>query len=586
VKGNYIGPDATGNGSIVNSNGTSGVEITSSASNNTIGSSTAGEGNVISSNFVQGITIDTGATGNTVKGNYIGLKADGSGALSNGARGVWINGAASNTIGGTTSAERNVISGNWIGIVIGNSGANSNMAYGNYIGTNPAGTGGVPNTQGILLQSGVQNNVIGGTAAGQSNVIAYNTGEGVYLDSTGTTDNKISGNAIYSNLSLGIDIAPTGVGTGSGANNNKARPTITVLTANGVNYDITVTCTSGDTIEFFRVNNAAAPAVSPDPSGSGEGYLYLGKCIDNGACSGPYVSGATDANVGAGTVKITLTASGVTGGDYVTASATDATNGTSEFAANVQALVTYTISGTVYTDDTASATVGAGKTVRLLKDGASEGTAVTAAGGTYSITPATLAASDAIMVYIEGDATYKGSAVTISNGASLANLNIYGDHSIITRFDNGAGSLNNANMSTALGGYSNAGIEWSVPAGVLTCNAGTILNIPSGYTFAPGANTSLDSIKILGTFTGGSYSHNVTLDFIQSATTSTVNAGTSTITVGRSFTADGTVSETGFNSATLILTGTGGLNYTNLLTYWFNGFNNLTVGQSGNTTTL
>lgn len=162
-----------------------------------------------------------------------------------------------------------------------------------------------------------------------------------------------------------------------------------------------------------------------------------------------------------------------------------------------------TISGTVYIDDTAATNVGSGKTIRLLKNGASAGTNVTAVGGTYSIT-ATLAAGDAILVYIEGDATYKGSVITISNGASLAGLNIYGDHSIITRFDNGAGSLTSANLSTALGAYSGTDIEYTVPSGVLTAVTGTTLHVPASHTFAPGANTSLAGAKILGTFNGGS----------------------------------------------------------------------------------
>ncbi|MFC1576308.1 DUF2341 domain-containing protein, partial [Candidatus Omnitrophota bacterium] len=63
-------------------------------------------------------------------------------------------------------------------------------------------------------------------------------------------------------------------------------------------------------------------------------------------------------------------------------------------------------------------------------------------------------------------------------------------------------------------------------------------------------------------------------------------AGTSSITVGGDFTADGTISSMGYNNASVVLTGTGNLTYNNSLAPWAWGFRNLTVGQSGNTTTI
>ena len=50
---------------------------------------------------------------NTVEGNYIGIKADGSGALPNAGTGIYVAGTALNTtIGGTAAGAANVISGN------------------------------------------------------------------------------------------------------------------------------------------------------------------------------------------------------------------------------------------------------------------------------------------------------------------------------------------------------------------------------------------------------------------------------------------------------------------------------------------
>ena len=333
IKGNYIGLNATGTAGI--GNGKAGIEISGGASS-TIGGTNAADRNVISGNNIAGIGMDgAGATGNTVAGNYIGINAAGTAAIGN-SRGIWISGGVNNTVGGVIAGSRNIISGNsGAGLIINNS-ASGNMVYNNYIGTDTAGTAGIANTShGVQLQFSAVNNIIGGTGANQPNVIAFNTSDGVWVESAGSDGNIISGNSIFSNSGLGIDLDPNGVGTGSGANNDKPRPSITSITLSGANFITVATVTASDTIEFFRVNNAAAPAVSGDPSGSGEGYLYLGKCVDNGACSGPHISAVADANAAAGTVQATLLSSGLGGPDTVSATATDATNGTSEFAVNV-----------------------------------------------------------------------------------------------------------------------------------------------------------------------------------------------------------------------------------------------------------
>ena len=74
--------------------------------------------------------------------------------------------------------------------------------------------------------------------------------------------------------------------------------------------------------------------------------------------------------------------------------------------------------------------------------------------------------------------------------------------------------------------------------------------------------------------------------FDQSSTSSQVEANSSTITVGGNFIADGTIDSTNYNNATLVMSGTGSLTYNNLSNRWANGLFDLTVGQSGNTTTL
>lgn len=89
---------------------------------------------------------------------------------------------------------------------------------------------------------------------------------------------------------------------------------------------------------------------------------------------------------------------------------------------------------------------------------------------------------------------------------------------------------------------------------------------------------------ILDTKSGSNYAITVARDFLQNAGRCT--AQSSTITVGRHFTANGAELSTQYNSATLVLTGAGNLTYSNLTALYDNGFYNLTCGQSGNITTI
>ena len=102
-----------------------------------------------------------------------------------------------------------------------------------------------------------------------------------------------------------------------------------------MNLIVTVTTDALDVVEFFRVENSAAPAVTPDATSLGEGYLFLGACLDNGACSGPHMISAADGDGAAGTVSATISGAVLPVDDSLTATATDSTNNTSQFAANI-----------------------------------------------------------------------------------------------------------------------------------------------------------------------------------------------------------------------------------------------------------
>ena len=343
IEGNYIGTDATGTTDLGNSG--SGVYVYSSTGN-IIGGSSPGAGNLISGNDYNASEWTTGrgvmlydADGNTVIGNYIGTDITGTMSIGNEREGVGISNCINNTVGGSGAGEGNLISGNsGVGVWIGGGGTTGNRVLGNLIGTQTNGTSPLGNSSnGVAISNTATNNIIGGSGTGEGNVIAYNTNDGVWVDGSTTDFNLISGNAIFENGGLGIDLEPNGVGVGGGANNNKSAPTITGITASGSDFTIITIAVSGDTVEFFRVNNAAAPAATADPSGSGEGYLYLGSCMDNGACIGPHISAVADADPAAGSIRAILLSSGVSVGDAVSATATDSSNNTSEFSVNALA---------------------------------------------------------------------------------------------------------------------------------------------------------------------------------------------------------------------------------------------------------
>jgi parallel beta-helix repeat protein len=286
VKGNYIGTDATGTSALGN---TWGVEIVSVGQANTVGGTTAAERNVISGNG-DGVLIYS-SSDIVVKGNYIGTNASGTGALPNGS-GVSIQRHGDHsTIGGTTAGERNVISGNLEeGVFISDSGTTGNVVKGNYIGTNASGTAGLPNgAQGVAIGVGAQDNTIGGTAAGEGNLIAYNEDDGVWVYGTDATGNTIRGNSIHSNGDMGIV-------NSNGGNGELAPPVITGFGS------VMGTACAGCTVDIY----------SDDED---EGRVYEGSTTASGTGNWSF-SGSLD-------------------GPNITATATDADGNTSEFSAPV-----------------------------------------------------------------------------------------------------------------------------------------------------------------------------------------------------------------------------------------------------------
>ncbi len=152
-----------------------------------------------------------GAGAITIQGNYIGILPDGVTAKGNGI-GIWLDSttflAENSIIGGSTAGQGNVISGNSTGVYLRSW---VNFIVGNLIGTNAAGTVAVPNQVGIKL-AGIQNTV-GGTNGADGNLISGNSVAGI--DVGGSVETSILGNKIGTNL-VGTQALPNGVGISVG----------------------------------------------------------------------------------------------------------------------------------------------------------------------------------------------------------------------------------------------------------------------------------------------------------------------------------------------------------------------------------
>ncbi|MCA1683666.1 MAG: right-handed parallel beta-helix repeat-containing protein, partial [Actinobacteria bacterium] len=291
ITGNLIGTNASGTGLVPNS--VDGVEIGQNTLGNIIGGLTPAERNVISGNRI-GILI--AGAGNQVRGNFIGTDISGTLDLGNVFDGVLIFGGLNNVVGGTAAGAGNVLSGNGRhGVFITNLGgtaATGNAVQGNFIGTDVSGSSPRGNSiNGVHVETTSSNNLIGGTAAGAGNRIAFNGGVGVAV--LGAAGNSILSNSIIANgttaAHLGIDLGADGATANdandadTGANNLQNFPVLTSATSSGGNTTITGTFNSEASkayrVEFF--SNAAC-----DASGNGEGRTFLGSTTVNTDASG------------------------------------------------------------------------------------------------------------------------------------------------------------------------------------------------------------------------------------------------------------------------------------------------------------
>jgi hypothetical protein len=182
-----------------------------------------------------------------------------------------------------------------------------------------------------LIYAGAGNNTVGGRTVGAGNTIAFNGVSGVDLRGDAGGGNTVVGNSIFGNAELGINFCADFDGAGlicndatavtpndpddpdTGANNLQNFPNL-IAVHSGTTADGTLDSIANSefTIDFYASSFC-------DPSGHGEGEIYLG-------------SDTVTTNADGDATFTTVLAIAAPEGWYVGGTATDSDGSTSEFS--------------------------------------------------------------------------------------------------------------------------------------------------------------------------------------------------------------------------------------------------------------
>ena len=303
ITDSLIETDSTG--AIAGSGNQVGIFI-DDASRATIGGTASSAGNTIGFNQAAGISISgVSATDNLISGNFIGT--DSSGDNLGNAVGISINGAG-DTIGNLAEVVGNTIGfSTSAGISISGSGDTGCNIIGNFIGTDSAGSD-LSNAVGVSING--SENTIGAATSGAGNTIGFSTKLGVSVLSG--IGNVISGNLYDGTNGPATPVETNDISVSAGANGNQSPPTIVSAA-----YD-----PATDELLLEVSKNAAS-------SNSQTMEIYLEDTGDDQRVFefSELVTFITDP------MPVSVTVSGLSGGDRIVATLTDSTNGTSPFSA-------------------------------------------------------------------------------------------------------------------------------------------------------------------------------------------------------------------------------------------------------------
>ncbi len=391
VVGNLVGTNAAGD-SIVPGTG---FGISASNSHDAvIGGTTPDARNVVVPGAAQeGIYVDTNTQ---VVGNFVGTDVTGTKPLGNATIGIALNGASLVT--------GNVVGNSKVGLYVQNpSPGNPSVIQGNFIGTDATATLGLGNASNGIYVGGVGYAVIGGTGAGEGNVIAHNGGSdpqgsgGIQVSGPAVT---IRGNRMFDNRPLGIDllngyvgVTPNDPGDIDNFNDMTLQnfPIITSVVpgTSTTHIEGRLDSLAAQTFDIDLYASSACPR-RPNDYLEGETYLQSLQVTTDGFGTAPF---AID-------VPFVLDA-----GQPVTATATDQFGNTSEFSQRI-----------VFSVDPPSGTAAGGTTATIsgmsFEPGATVTVGVIPASNVMSIDPQTLTA---VMPALSAGSLY-GVTVSVPGG--------------------------------------------------------------------------------------------------------------------------------------------------------------------------
>jgi hypothetical protein len=462
-------------------------------------------------------------TGNVVQGNFIGTDATGTLARGSDDNGITIAGGASNnTIGGTAAGDANVISANGgRGVDIGGSGTTGNLVVGNLIGTNAGGASNLGNAGGgVYIFSGASGNTVGGTAAGAGNTIAFNLAAGVSIQDT-ATGNSIRGNAIYNNSAIGISLG----GTTFVANDSLGHAGPNLLQDYPVLQKATIT-SGGHLVVSYSVPAADTGATYPlaidfylaDRTGQGKTFV----------ASDAY--SATDLAHGVKSVDLgSAAALGVTPGESLVATATDAAGNTSEFSPlGSNAVTTVQATPTISWSTPSPITYGTALSATQLD-------ATASVPGTFVYTPAagTVLGAGTYTLMVTFTPTDTTDYTTATDSVVLT----VNQATLTVTANNASRVYGQANpaFTYTINGFVNGDTSAVVSGAASLTTSATTSSAPGNYTIVVGLGT-LSAANYTFAFQDG------TLAVTQDSTTTTLTTSVSTAIVGQQLTFTATVS--------------------------------------------
>ena len=192
----------------------------------------------------------------------------------------------------------------------------------------------------------------------------------------------------------------------------------------------------------------------------------------------------------------------VSDSDASTGTEVNASNGTNSAGANhnhnwLFVVAEITISGYArQTNESTAITDASGTVITIEVEGGSTYTPTLNSSGFYEQTEIVIpSAGNAILAYIDGHGTYKGSVVTVANDTetNITDLDIYQDR-VIARSDKSATNITNTDFGDV--DTVDADDLYSVSSGAITISSSYELHIWAGDIYAPGGDVETGKLHI------------------------------------------------------------------------------------------